>query len=92
MNRKQRRAATKAAKKQGNLEGDLAEKMLLFDKLPEACSACTESFDKKNREMVMTWNVVVRHDEETVRLYCPECWAKAVEAIQQLHGVRDELV
>ena len=92
MNRKQRRAAAKAAKKQGNPESDLAEKMLLFDKLPEECSACTEPFDKKNRDMVMTWNVVVRNDEEAVRLYCPDCWTKAQKAIQQLYGVTNELI
>ena len=29
----------------------------------------------------MTWNVVVREDKETVRLYCPDCWDKAKEIL-----------
>jgi len=73
MNRKQRRAMAKEAKEDG--QEDLSEKMILFGKLGDACLICEKSFDKKNKEMVMSWNVVVR--EEEVRLYCPECWDRA---------------
>ena len=31
--------------------------------------------------MAMTWSVVVK-DENTVRLYCPECWAQAKKVIK----------
>ena len=65
----------KEAKEDG--QEDLSEKMILFGKLGDACLICEKSFDKKNKEMVMSWNVVVR--EEEVRLYCPECWDKAVK-------------
>ena len=37
-------------------------------------------FDKKDREMAMTWTVVVRDDDD-VRLYCPDCWTKATNIV-----------
>ena len=79
MNREQRRAAAKQAKKDGNQ--DLEEKMFLFGKLPDECLACTKPFDKKDREMVMSWQVVVHEKEEKVNLYCPDCWAMANKII-----------
>ena len=75
MNREQRRAAAKSAKKNGNEE--LESKIALFGKMPDECLTCEEPFDKLNKEMVMSWNVVVHGDEEVVRLYCPSCWATA---------------
>jgi len=78
MNRKQRRAMEKKVGKENSQK--LAEKIFQFDQLPDECLACLKPFDKKNKEMVMTWNVVVR-DEDTVRLYCPECWDTAIEII-----------
>ena len=32
--------------------------------------------------MVMTWSVVIK--EETVRLYCPECWDRANKLIKEI--------
>ena len=29
----------------------------------------------------MSWSVVVRQEEEKVNLYCPDCWGKAQEII-----------
>ena len=55
----------------------------MFDKIPDKCSACEEPFDKKNRDMVSTWNVVVRAEEEVVRLYCPTCWTTATNVIKE---------
>ena len=81
MNRKQRRAAAKVSKKTGTEE--LSEKMFMFEKLPDECSACTKTFDKKNKQMAMTWNVVVR-EPDTVRLYCPDCWKMANDAIETM--------
>ena len=75
MNRKQRRAAVKEAKKDG--QEDLSEKIVLFGKLGDACLVCEKPFDKKDKEMVMSWSVVVHGDKEEVRLYCPECWNRA---------------
>jgi hypothetical protein len=46
---------------------------------------CAEPFDRKNKEQVKTWSVVVREKESVVRVYCPSCWAKAKEIIDQLN-------
>ena len=92
MNRKQRRAAARELKKQQGVEDALAEKMLMFDQLPEECSACTKAFDREDREMVMSWNVVVREKEKIVRLYCPGCWEAAQKAIKQVYGELDDLI
>lgn len=78
MNRAQRRAFSK---KHGKENADLEEKMFLFGKLGNECLACQAPFDKTNKEMVMSWNVVVRNKEQEVRLYCPDCWSKAQEII-----------
>ena len=75
MNREQRRKMQKEAKKDGNQE--LETKVALFGKLPDECLTCLKPFDKKDREMVMSWSVVVHGPEEVVRLYCPDCWSKA---------------
>ena len=79
MNREQRRAAGKKAKKDGSKE--LEEKMFLFGKLEDECLACSKPFDKTNKEMVMSWQVIVHEKEEKVNLYCPNCWSKAQEVI-----------
>ena len=75
MNREQRRRMQKEAKKDGNQEFE--SKVALFGKLPDECLACTKPFDKTDRDMVMSWSVVVHGPEEVVRLYCPDCWGKA---------------
>ena len=91
MNREQRRAAAKQAKKDG--KGELEEKVALFGKLADECLTCQKPFDKKNKDMVMSWHVVVRKQEEKVNLYCPECWGKAMEITEDFFrrvGERDE--
>ncbi len=82
MNREQRRAAEKHAKKAGN--SDVAEKIAMFGKLGNACLVCAKPFDKKDKEMVMSWNVVVREKEDMVNLYCPECWNGALELLNEI--------
>ena len=72
----------KLAKKQG--AENFSQKILQFDKLPDECSACVKPYDKKDKQMAMTWNVVVRDEENTVRLYCPDCWEMANNAIKTL--------
>ena len=37
--------------------------------------------------MVKTWNVVVREQERSVKIYCPECWSRAAEILKE-HGVQ----
>ena len=80
MNRRQRREAARQASKDGNPE--LSEKISLFGKLGDNCLTCDKPFDKKNKEMVMSWSVVVREQEGVVRLYCPDCWSKAIEIME----------
>jgi len=92
VNRKERRALERQLKKQGASEDELAEKMFLFNKLPDECSACTKAFDKRDRDMVSSWSVVVRSDEQQVRLYCPTCWKAAQKAVEQVYGDLDDTV
>ncbi len=77
LSKKIRREKEKEAKK------ELQKKVGLFNKLPDHCLACQKDFDKKNKKMVMTWNVVVRSDTEIVRLYCPECWSTAKKVVKE---------
>ena len=72
MNREQRRALAKNKGAQ-----DIEEQVALFNKLPEHCLTCEKPYNKNDKEMAMSWNVVVHGGEEVVRLYCPECWQKA---------------
>ena len=83
MNRQQRRKAERQRKKL-NKNPDVQEKMGLFDKLPDHCLSCMKSFDKKDKTMVTSWSVVVREQEGVVRLYCPDCWKKAVDVVEAL--------
>ncbi len=77
MNRKQRRAAAKDTS-----QADVSDKLMMFDKLPDECLACVKPFDKNDKQMALTWNVVIR-DEDTVRLYCPDCWSMAQSAVEK---------
>jgi hypothetical protein len=72
----------KNKKKNKQAEKDLKQKLGLFDQLPEECLACHEPFDRKNREQVMSWNVVVKRDPDVVRVYCPVCWQKAIGVVE----------
>ena len=92
MNRKQRRAMEKKRKKNTSEEEALANQIMMFDELPDECSACTTPFDKDNREMVFSWNVVVREKEKIVRLYCPRCWDAAQSAIKKVYGELDDVI
>ena len=87
LKRKIVRQRAKRAKK------DLKEQMMLFDKLGNKCDACEKDFDKKSKECVTTWKVVVREKEKVVRLYCPECWDKAIKIIKEVENdlrIQDE--
>ena len=80
MNRKARRYIDKTMGKE--VSENFAEKISQFGHLPEQCSACQNSFDKQNKDMVQSWQVVVR--QETIRLFCPECVEKAQAAVKQV--------
>jgi len=91
MNRKQRRREEKLKKKMSTEEQNLSEKISLFSQLEEECLACTKPFDKQDREMVQSWNVVVREDKEPpVRLYCPDCWQKAQDVAKEYMKQQEE--
>ena len=86
MNRKQRRDANRRRKK-NDPNQIMADQVSMFGKLPDACSACQKSFDKKDRNMVFSWSVVVK--QETVRLFCPECIEKTKEVLN-VQEIREE--
>ena len=90
MNRAKKRARQRAIKKIGKKGTDMERKIGLFDMMPEGCSACMKPFDKKDKEMVSTWSVVVREEEHSVRLYCPECWTLAQNIIEEWKGKLNE--
>ncbi len=77
MNRKQKRALQKNVK--SDVVEDVANKVAQFNKLPEFCMACKKEFEKKDREMISPWSVVVK--QGVVRLFCPECIKKTQEAL-----------
>jgi len=87
MNRKQRRALEKKAGKENSQK--LAEKIFQFDQLPDECLACLKSFDKQDKEMATTWNIVIR-DKDTVRLYCPQCWEAAQKIIKEFRERKND--
>lgn len=59
----------------------LTSELNMFDRLPNKCDTCHKDFDKKSKEMAKTWFVVVRKAEKVIRLFCPECMAKAKEVV-----------
>jgi len=77
--RKIKRNKEKQAKK------EIKEKMNMFSRIPDECLACTSPFDKTNKEQVANWYVVVRKAEKKVNLYCPDCWGKARQVVEQYH-------
>ena len=68
---------TSKKKKALRAEKEMAQKLNMFDKIPNACMSCDKDFDKKDREMVTSWTVVVRKEQGQVNLWCPECWSSA---------------
>ena len=42
-----------------------------------------KAYDRNDKEMAMTWSVVIHDAEELVRLYCPECWEKAKKITEE---------
>ena len=81
MNRKQRRLKNRQDKKS---KSEFEQKLGMFDKLPDHCLSCLKVFDKKDKAMVMSWSVVVREKEKIIRLYCPDCWQKAIAVVEAL--------
>jgi hypothetical protein len=78
LKRKLERTKKKAAEK------ELKQKVSMFDMMPDACVSCFKDFDKRDREMVMTWYVVERRKEKKVNLYCPECWEDGMNLVKHM--------
>ena len=74
-------------KKPKKLEKEFAKKINMFGQLEDSCLVCEKPFDKKDREMVMSWYVVVREEEKKVNLYCPSCWGAAMKAVEEVKDV-----
>jgi len=85
MNRKERRARDRKIKKSKKQKTELEQKLGLFDLLPEECMVCMKPFDKSDKQQVQSWNVVVREKEKIVRVYCPTCWGKAKQLIDEMN-------
>ena len=75
-------------KKDKELQEKISKKMGLFDQTPSHCLACEAPFNKEDKEMVLTWYVVVREAEKEVNLYCPECWMSAKKMIEEMRNDR----
>jgi len=90
MNRKQRRARDKKIKKSKTEATDMEQKLGLFDLMSDECLVCHAPFDKTNKEMVKTWNVVVREQEKSVKIYCPSCWNNAIKILKEIGVSPDE--
>lgn len=71
-------------RKSKKMEKELSEKMGMFDKMPDHCLACFTPFDKKDRDMAMSWYVVVRDEKKEVNLYCPPCWERATAVVGEV--------
>lgn len=77
---------TKSAK---DTQKDLKQKLNMFDRIPDHCLTCNREFDRKDKEQVRTWFVVVKNAEQSVKIYCPECWTKATKLVEQYYGEKD---
>jgi len=88
MNREQRRALEKAERNMSPAERKMSEQIMMFDKLPDMCLVCESLYDKKSKEMAMTWFVV--QDKGNVRLYCPECWEKGQSVVREYKQYLEE--
>jgi hypothetical protein len=64
----------------------LKNQLNMFDRLPDTCSACATPFPK-TREAHLSWQVVVRNEEQLVRLFCPECQEKAKKLVENNNEV-----
>jgi len=77
MSRRQRRAINKQVGSEA--QEKMANQIEQFGKMPELCGICQKEFDRKNKEMVESWSVVVK--QEVVRLFCPDCMNTAKEVL-----------
>ena len=86
-----KRAAKKKNEKKQAQEQDqkMRNQMNMFDRLPEVCNTCDEVFPK-TREAHMSWKVVVRNQEQQVRLFCPACLGKEAKLAEEQDATEQE--
>ena len=70
--------------KEKQADKDVKEKVNIFSKLEDCCLVCEKPFEKQSKEMVKSWDVVVRENQKKVNLYCPECWERANSLIKEI--------
>ena len=90
MKRPKLRKVTGKKKARRMLEKEVSAKINMFDRMPEMCLSCDIPFDKTNEEMVKTWTVVIRKEEEKVNLWCPTCWDNAKNILQDFLQKEEE--
>jgi uncharacterized protein with PIN domain len=64
----------------------LTRHVSMFGLRPDNCSVCNAAFDKKSKEMAMTWRVVVNEEQKRVTLICPDCQQKIDEGLEKVFG------
>ena len=71
----------KNQKEKKKLNKVIAAKVRQFNNIPDQCFACKAPFDKKSKEHVATWKVVV--SDSGINLTCPDCenWHEIAHAI-----------
>ena len=89
LGRKIRRNQAKQRKKEA--QRDMAQKTALFGQLGDECLICNKPFDKTDKDMVKSWYVVVREEQEKVNLYCPPCWDSALQKIKDIQEAMAEV-
>ena len=67
----------------------LKNQMNMFDRMPKACDTCGEDFPA-TREAHTSWRVVVRNEEQQVRLFCPICLEKASKLVEEQSAAEQE--
>ena len=92
MNKKHKKSLKRSIKKKRakasshEAQQKINKQMGMFDRLPGECSACKKSFPK-TKEAHNTWRVVVKHEQQQVRLFCPDCQEKAKELVESNNEV-----
>jgi uncharacterized protein with PIN domain len=82
LKRKIKRKQAKKKLKESNEK--MTETLGLFGKLPDHCLACKVPYNRKSKEAALRWRVSVNAEEETVKLYCPQCWAMAQQIAEDM--------
>ena len=55
--------------------------------LPDICKNCKADFNKKSKEMAMTWMVIAKENRK--HLICPECWEK-IKKLTRSHETQED--